>query len=450
MKAASFHPNSVVNYKGFADNAPEVIGSNLFGKALFVDLPFSSIDANTGKNPALAARSEALGLITIGLAYYSFDNYPKAEEYFAKAIGVDDWLESDGKELAYLLRGNAITRQASISKDFTRLPEALADYDKAWRITSGKYGRALVGRGGIVYLEALQNPLRPDPKNVDQAKLDEAEKIFNDALALKNQPDSYNIPSKAYFSLGQIYQMRGQILAAGEAGAEADALTKKAADDLTKKAIDYYEKVTQAYECTAGTDPESCAVKNIQEIASFAYARLGLLYALLQEPNYPLAMENYQKSFDISSPYFKSVATFSKGVIQLQIALEATPAQGEDKTQYAGLLEAAQKTMELGVQRAQTLSKQEVIDEYSPYLAYTYYEQGKLAVDQNDPETARQKFQAAEALLTKTLDQDRFIVDDPATTSYEREDKQADLDSFQPILDDLHTAYAEYLATPVP
>lgn len=456
-EGGQFSPEFVVNYKGFADNAPEVTGSNLLGKSLFVDLPFDPVSANTGGNPALEARSNALGLITIGLAYYAFDDYINAQKYFSEAIGLPNWLESDGKELAYLLHGNAISRQASIDKEFTHLPEAQQDYAKAWSITQGSYGRALVGQGGIVYLEALTNPLNPTDKNVDREKLAEAEKIFNQALALKNQPASYNIPSKANFSLGQVYQVRGQIL--GEPGMIAEAIKS-------------YEKVTKAYECSlanaggtppaagtpgagganSGTPPAAageCSTKNIQELASFAYARLGLLNAQPPEPNYPLAIENYQKSFNISSPYFKSIATFSKGVIQLQMAYAALD-KAEPEARIAELLGTAQQTLEQGVQRAQTLSKQEVIDDFAPFLALTYLEQGKLAKNQGDEATARQKFETAAELLEKNLAKARFKLDDPATTWYEREDLQAYVEMFGPSLAELQTSFGTYLGTPAP
>ncbi len=425
-----FSPEFYVNYKGFADNAPEVTGGNLFGRALAVEIPFDQIAALAGGNQALLARSKALSLITIGLAYYAFDNYPEAYKKFDEAVNLPDWLEGDGQELGYALRGSALVRDASLKKDYTRLPEALRDFDKAWSISGGSYGRALIGRGGVMYLEALRNPLDPKVENIDRDKLAEAEAIFNQALALPDQPEPYNVPSHAYFSLGQVYQVRGQILEE---------------DGMTEQALEAYKKVTEAYECpgvqTGTPAPPNCGDKTLTEIASYAYARMGLMYAL--QGKYDESLAEYQKAFEISSPYFKAETTFSQGVVYLQQALEMngaeTPGQSAVNTavEVGTLLADAQAKLEDGVRRAESLAKQDLIDSYTPILAMTYSEQGKLARQQNDLENARSKLGQAIDLLSKGLARAQFKVDDPNTPEAEREQKQTYLDNWQPLLEEV-------------
>ena len=58
-----------------------------------------------------------MDLITIGLAYYSVDDYENAAHYLEQAAAEERWLETSGKEVAYLLIGNNYIRWASRDDD---------------------------------------------------------------------------------------------------------------------------------------------------------------------------------------------------------------------------------------------------------------------------------------------------------------------------------------------
>ena len=334
----AFSPEFYVNYQGFQKNAPEILGNNELGQALPVKVPFKRSDAATGGNPDLAARSKALGLLTIGLAYYSFDRYDNALTFFDQAIGVTDWLDSAGKEVAYVLRGNARNRLDSQRLDFSDIDLARQDYQKAWDITGQTYGRALLGLGSVAYVQALKDPKNLALETIDRAKLAEAEAIFKQALALPNQPKEYHIEPKAYFNLGQVDQVLGGIL--NEPGR-----LDQAAED--------YKHVTQDYE--AGDN-------EIQEIASLSYARLGLL-AVFQN-DLEGAVNWYQKALDIASPYYQAVYSGSLGRIYYEYGVEAIQAGNEAAARAR--LQRAKTLLEDTLVRAKAQTRQDLIDEYQP------------------------------------------------------------------------------------
>jgi tetratricopeptide (TPR) repeat protein len=258
---------------------------------------------------------------------------------FDQAISVKDWLDSAGKEVAYLLRGNARNRLDSQRLDFSDIDLARQDYQKAWDITGQTYGRALLGLGSVAYVQAFKDPKNPPtPDTIDRAKLDEAEQIFKQALALPDQPKEYHIIPKAYFYLGQVDQVLGQVL--NEPGR-----LEQAAND--------YKQVTQAYE--AGDD-------EIQEIASFSYARQGLM--AVGQNDLEGAVNLYQKALDIASPYYQAIYSGSLGRIYFQYGVNAIDAG--DEAAARARLGRAKSLLEDTLARARAQTRQDLIDEYQP------------------------------------------------------------------------------------
>jgi hypothetical protein len=305
--------------------------------------------AASGGNPALIARSEALGLITIGLAYYANDDYENALTYFDRAVNVEKWLDSAGKEVAYVLRGNARIRLASIRKDRTGLSAALDDYTRAWEITNQTYGRALVGMGGVYYLEAIEDPTNLPTSALDVEKLDQSEQVFQQALALPDQPASYNISAKAHFGLGQIYQLRSTNL--GEAGMDV-------------KAAQEYQQVLQKYE--AGD-------KTLEEIASHVYARMS--YLSVTQGNYEAAEDFGTKAYEISSPHFKAENSGFLGVIYFQDGINRL--NSGDEVIARKKFAAAKKYLQIALDEAEANADQELINKFKPGMdeLMTHYSQ---------------------------------------------------------------------------
>lgn len=357
----SFTPEFYVSYQGFERNAPEILDNNILGDALEVSIPFQREQAASGGNPALVARSRALGLLTIGLGYYTFDRYEQALSYFDQAVNTPGWLDSAGKEIAYLMRGNARARLVGIkqqrldltTEEFLAIQEDLlpaqADYQKAWDITGGTYGRALIGLGSVAYLQALKDPEVWSPETVDAALLDQAEAYFNQALALPDQPLEYYLPAKAHFSLGQVYQVRGEAFGQPEQFEKAEA---------------EYKQVIQEY--NAGAD-------SLQEIAALSYARLGLL--ALARGSIEGAVNQFEAALEIASPYYQAVFTDSLGRLYFEYGIQAV--EGGDEANARPRLQRAEKLLEEALRRAQANAEQVLVDEYQGLLKTLREEYGQ-------------------------------------------------------------------------
>jgi tetratricopeptide (TPR) repeat protein len=311
-----FMPEFYINYKGFWQ-ASEVTGSHQIGSQLRLTLPFNkSIPAI--ENPALAGRVNALNLITIGLAYYSVDDYQNAAHYFDQAVAEPRWLETSGKEVAYLLAGNAYISWASKDNDAQYLAQAQQNYADALRIKKD-YGRGSVGLANVLYLESLGPLEQPE---IDTAKLDEAESLTKRALALRDQAESANIPAKGHFNLGQISMARYQANVAGE--------------DWLEKAKQEFTFVTREYE--AGDSA-------LETYAAHAYFRLGRIAYLQNEAD--MAVDLVKKSISLAPPFYKAAYSATLGDIYKNIGQKDLAAQAyEDAIAIAESMGDARKAQE--------------------------------------------------------------------------------------------------------
>jgi tetratricopeptide (TPR) repeat protein len=279
-------PEFYVNHASFQD-ASEITGEHEIGSQVRLALPFiDSIQAV--ENPALAGRVNAMDLITIGLAYYSVDDFENAAHYLGQAAAEQRWLETSGKEVAYLLLGNTYIRWASKDDDAQYLPAAAKNYDEALRINPD-YGRGLVGQANVIYLEALGSLDNPQ---IDPVKLEQADELLTRALALEGQPESANIPAKAHFQRGQIdlarYKAQVPVIPGGDWIAQAK-------DEFTFVIADY-----EAGDTT------------LKSLASHTYFRLGqcTYYRDLMDPQ---AITLIEKAISIASPFYQAEYTAGLG-----------------------------------------------------------------------------------------------------------------------------------------
>ena len=192
------------------------------------------------------SRVQAISRITIGLAYYSLQDFQNALKVFQSAENIPGWDESQGKEVLYLLAGNA----AMMTKDFDT---SMTDLNKALSIEPD-YGRPLITMGSVYYLQAL-GPFEKTKKNsdIDLSLIDMAVEKFKQALKAKNQPALSDIPTKAHFGLGQCYLMQSYT---------GMGLS-------LNKAVDEFQIVITNY--GNGKNPR------IRELAAESHARLGLI-----------------------------------------------------------------------------------------------------------------------------------------------------------------------------
>jgi tetratricopeptide (TPR) repeat protein len=195
------------------------------------------------------ARAQAISQITIGLAYFSLRNYQNALKSFQLAENIHGWDESQGKEVLYLLAGNAAMKAKDFDTSITELEKSLSiDPD---------YGRPLITLGAVYYLQALKPFDKTKiPSDIDLELLGEAIEKYNQALKAKHQPALSDISTKAHFGLGQCYLMQSY------AGM----------DTPLSDAVDEFQIVIHDYE--NGKNPR------IREITAEAHGRLGLIYDL--------------------------------------------------------------------------------------------------------------------------------------------------------------------------
>ena len=278
---SSFLPEFYINHSSFQD-ASEITGEHELGSPLRVVLPFSE-SIQPIQNPALAGRVSALDLVTLGLAYYSADDFDNALTYFQHAAEEDRWV-GGGKEVVYLLIGNAFVRKVSKTQNLDDLPLASENYRIALDNNS-KYARAMIGEANVLYLKAADNK-----ENCDQAGLDQASDLLDQALSLEDQPASANIETKVHFYRGQIAIIRDACHQAGN-----DWLVT--AHDEFNWVINHYEILQQNNEQFNG----------IESLASHSYARLG--YIAYQSGNFNGAVDWLNKSVEIASPYYQAYYT---------------------------------------------------------------------------------------------------------------------------------------------
>lgn len=274
---SQFAPEFYVNYKGF-EGGEEITGQHELGSALRMPSHFEPAQFQGVENPALSARAEALSLVTIGLSYYATDDFERALDYFTQAEATEGWLPSAGKEVIYILLGNASGRLASKEKSAEHLTAALDYYDKALSINPA-YTRGKVGQASVLYLMALGDPSASSWDAVDLGQLDEAAAAYEAALSLGDPPESANIETKVHFGLGQIHLARAMVVG-GDWMAQAEA---------------EFKEVVQAYE--AGNT-------RIKDLAGHAQARLGAIARL--QGNTRGAIEHYTRATELVSPYYQA------------------------------------------------------------------------------------------------------------------------------------------------
>jgi tetratricopeptide (TPR) repeat protein len=269
-----FSPRFFVNQAAFKD-AEEITGQHDLGKDVQGKL---DADLILVESPGVQARVDGLSMLTIGLVYYSVDQYDKALVYFQKADN-PDWVGS-GKETVYLLIGNTYIRKASKTKDFSTLPDAEKYYLDALDINPN-YGRAMIGEANVLYLRAYVQD------NCDRAGLEAASALLEEALSLTDQSASANIETKVHFYRGQIALMRYDCQLPG--------------GNWASTAEDEFSWVTARYEA----DPESEVSQSIQSFASHAYARLSYL-AYYDHSDIVSAIAYIQKAIPIAPMIYQA------------------------------------------------------------------------------------------------------------------------------------------------
>ena len=226
----------------------DVVGDHEMGKA--IPLPGQNdVASRVQLSSNMKSRLQALAKIVIGLAYYSLRDYPKALEVYQSADSIDGWASDQGKNVLYLLIGNAAGRQGN--------SDLAEEYFQKSLAVDPDYARPYVGLGSVYYLRALKPfDASKKPADTDQGWLDKSIETYQRALVAPIQPAMADVSTKVHFGLGQAYLMRAY---SGHA-ATFDA------------AVAEFQQVIGAY--ANGVNPR------VKEWAAESHARLGLIYDL--------------------------------------------------------------------------------------------------------------------------------------------------------------------------
>jgi len=296
---STFTPEFYVNHVAFG-NANELTGRHALGNPLGIALPLAS-QIQTVENLALASRAKALSLITIGLAYYVADNFDGAIEQFSLAEEDKDWFEKgEGKEVVYLLLGNAYSRliaQDLVELDLFKLEQgedpneiqlaalndiqlvvendirlAAENYEKAIAINDN-YGRAYIGLAGTKLAKTSNSPQ-------GMQNIQEAEALLDQAMALEDQPETANIEPKTHYYRGQIAFLKA-IYSGGSTS--------------------WFETAKKEYRVVIDSYEQGNLL--LRDFASQSYARLGVIASLYKELD--PAIENLEIAISIATPFSK-------------------------------------------------------------------------------------------------------------------------------------------------
>lgn len=192
-------PEFYVSAKNFYE-AEEITGQHELGTPLPI-IGQGNIADRIGVSGELTSRTQALAQISIGLAYYSIENFETALANFQSAEEIEGWEDSEGREILYLLAGNAAIKTNNLE---------LADsyYQKAISINS-EYARGYLGVANVYYRLALK-PFEENlnPADIDHELLNMALETLQKASRATNQPPRSDISTKIHFELGQIYLMQ--------------------------------------------------------------------------------------------------------------------------------------------------------------------------------------------------------------------------------------------------
>ncbi len=268
-----------------ADNfyeAAEVTGQHSLGEPLVVR---GNVAGRIDVSSEFEIRTRVLTKIVVGLAYYAVHDFERALSWFLDAEKVSGWADDEGKQVLYLLIGNAYGKigELDYAEDY---------YDKALSLDQD-YARAYIGLGSVYYIRALSFVKDSGDLSGDAVSLLEtAISMYNRAIQSRYRPPLSDIGTKAHLGLGQCYFLLAYFD------------QRRSFDD----AIVQFELVIKDYD--NGSNPR------VRELAAEAHARLALMYDLSGYPE--LAIKNYDLAISLLDSDPERQALFRKRVSDIR------------------------------------------------------------------------------------------------------------------------------------
>lgn len=289
---AQLQPEFFVAYRGSTE-AGDLVGPHELGSPLPINLPVKAGDLEGIADYPVNARAQALSLITLGLASYVNDDYPRALDYFSAADQVPNWLPSAGKETLYVLMGNTASRLAATTRDSAYVDEALDNFDKALEINPN-YARAIAGEASAQYQLALGDLKKLDPSKIDLGLLEQAEATFQRAAAA-SAPEAAEIGLKTQFGLGQIYLVRYFLKVPGR--------------DWLAQARAQFQAMIDSYSANGARN---------HDLIGHAYARLALINDQIDKDS-QAAIPLYQQAIPLVTPRWQAYYQLDLGDVYAKL-----------------------------------------------------------------------------------------------------------------------------------
>ncbi len=282
-----FFPEFYVNYTGF-EQVNELTGSHELGRPISVTLPVTSEDFQGGRH-AIQNRARALAFLTLGLAEYARDNFAMAITHFQAAA--NELMDGEGRDVAYLMLGNAYLRQASNEDDLRSLNKAETAYEQAResaKAVGAVNARVELALANALYVHGiwgLRNPVASSgsadtSSPVDLTQINKATRLY-DAVEAMPAPPGALIPQKLAFYRAQI--------------AFLQYLMDPSAKSWLDRAKDLAQTVIDAYQPKQGD-----VVPALRAWAAESYALQGLIAA--ERGRFEEVQKQFESAISLDSP----------------------------------------------------------------------------------------------------------------------------------------------------
>lgn len=283
-------PEFYLDTQGFHEGS-EVIGQ-------YVGSPFSLPGSD---NPAwqfnfdkqMQIRTDIISSFARGLTFFAVQEYDEALSVLQSIEEIEGWQDDEGREVLYALIGFAAGKAENYELTQSSLEKAIA--------INPNYARPYIGLANLNYILALKPfEVSQNVNDVDQTLLDKCFEYLDLAVQAPEKPPLAEVETKIHFARGQCYWLK--------------TFTGKLPNfDL---AVSEFRQVIDAYR--DGANPR------VYEFAGESYARLGLIYRLVNK--LPEAAEHYQKAIEILSPIPERQAVYQKRLNEINAEmLQSTP-----------------------------------------------------------------------------------------------------------------------------
>jgi tetratricopeptide (TPR) repeat protein len=250
-------------------DASEVVGHHQLGSPIRSPGDAERLTVQNQLLDQLAARSQVLAEATVALGSYSLGDFASALNHLLVAEQQPGWADEDGKEVLYLLLGNAAGKVG-------RLDDAEAYYDRALALRPD-YSRASLGKAETIYHRAKG---ACEQGQIDADGLGRSLEVYAAARAGR-LPAGAEVPAVAAFGEGRVLLCLSQALA-GDRWGEAEVR---------------FRQVIDAY---GGRNPR------LAELAAEAHANLGFIYRPAG-PDEPGARDQYLRA---AGEYQEAIALY--------------------------------------------------------------------------------------------------------------------------------------------